>query len=157
MKFTQTAAIAAFIACASAEDAKPAATPAATCTVGKVEAFTDKECTKAAGDDLKKKVEAVEKTFKDGAAAFKATCVDSGDGKVFKAATCNADGHGTLYFSDKDCKTAVAEPTEDQKKAFTAWGGCFTTADSGIFLKITDATFLKAGAVAAVAIAASLY
>lgn len=155
MKFTQTAAIAAFIACASATETTTP--PAATCTVGKVEAFTDDKCEKAAKDDIKKKVEAVEKTFKEGAAKFKTSCVDSGDGKVFKGALCNAEGFGFKYYSDKDCKTDVATATAAQKKEFTTWGGCFTTAEGGVFLKITDATFLKAGAVAAVAIAASLY
>ena len=64
MRFTQTAALAAFIACASAADAAP------TCTIGKVEAFTDDKGTKAPTEKaVKDAVPAAEKKFKDGAAA----------------------------------------------------------------------------------------
>ena len=116
MRFTQTAALAAFIACASAAD-----TP--TCTTGKLEAFTDDKCTKAPTDKATKdKIPAAEKEIKDAAKAIVTKCV--ADGKEFKTPACTGAGYGTLYFTDKDCKTAVAAPTDAQKKAFVAWGTC---------------------------------
>ena len=146
MRFTQTAALAAFIACASAADA--------TCTVGKIEAFTDDKCTKApATKEVKDTVAAAEKKFKESAAAIVTKCV--ADGKEFKTPACTGAGYGTLYFTDKDCKTAVAAPTDAQKKAFTAWGTCIKAGD--LYLKVSDAAYIKAAAVAAVAVAASLY
>ena len=148
MRFTQTAALAAFIACASAADAAP------TCTIGKVEAFTDDKCTKApATKEVKDTVAAAEKLIKDSAKKIVTKCV--ANDSEFKTPACTGAGYGILYFTDKDCKTAVAAPTDAQKKAFTAWGTCIKSGT--LFLKVSDAAYIKAAAVAAVAVAASLY
>ena len=112
MKFTQTAAIAAFIACANATDPAPAAPVAAKCTVGKLEAFTDDKCTKAAKTEkaVADKVKVVEDAFKKSATDFKAKC--NADGDNFKTAVCDGTGFGTQYFKDDKCATALATATD---------------------------------------------
>ena len=149
MRFTQTAALAAFIACASAADAAP------TCTIGKVEAFTDDKCTKAPTEKaVKDAVPAAEKKFKEGVAAkdLKA-CTAAGD--QFVKLTCDGAGFGGKFFTDDKCTKAVAAPTDVQKKSFVAWGSCLKSGD--LYLKVAGAAYIKAAAVAAVAVAASLY
>ena len=68
------------------------------------------------------------------------------------------------FYSDKDCKTELTADTDpkvtaDQTKAFNKWGdkSCIATADAAVWIQITTASFIKATAVAAVAVAASLY
>ena len=151
MRFTQTAALAAFIACASAADAAP------TCTIGKVEAFTDDKCTKVPTDkEVLKTVATLTKTMKE--AKFAPKC--EADGSEFKKATCTAAGMGLKYYKDDKCATELSatttpKVTDAQTKAFTAWGTCIKSGT--LFIKVSDAAYIKAAAVAVVAVAASLY
>lgn len=149
MKFTQIA-IVALIASVNAEEKKKeeAKKPAAvTCAVTKVEAFSDDKCTKAAAKDKADAVKAAEKTLKDGAAAIKEfKCA----GK--KMAYCDGTGFGTKTYDDEKCTKAAAKQPAGEG---SAWGACIKSGD--LYVKLTDATFFKAGAAAAVAMIASQF
>ena len=157
MKYT--AALAAFIACAAATEAAPAA-PA--CTFSKIVAFKDKDCKEAADKALDDKVKAVSEAWKTKAKEFKAACVKDGD--VYKTPVCNGEGYGVKYYKEKGCKTELTADTDPkvtdvQTKAFNKWGdkSCIATSEAAVWIQITTASFIKATAVAAVAVAASLY
>jgi len=147
MKFTQTAALAAFIACASATDPAPAAV---TCTISKLEAFSDKACTKAADAKVKDAVKAAEDGMKAAAKAIDGKCDKDTKSQSF----CDGTGFGKKFFDDEKCAKAVAAPTDAQKAATSTWGACLKVSDT-LYLKLTDATFVKATAAAVVAMVAS--
>lgn len=152
MKFTQTIAIAALAGAASAADAA-----AFSCPVGKIEQFTDKEC-KTPDEAANKKADEALKKFNDENKEhwknMKVECTKKEEKKYVKP-VCDATGFGPKFFSDKDCTKDLEKPSDDEKKAFTAWGACETLGEKSF--KVSDASVLKAGAFAALALIASQF
>ena len=152
MKFTQTIAIAALVAAASAEEKKTLKG----CVVTKAEFVTDKKCEKA--DEAANKAAADKiKDYKTKNEALEVKCTEipNSDPKTYMIAVCDGTGFGVKYYTDDKCSKDVAKPTDAQKKSFLAWGACIEVGEKSF--KLTDATALKAGAFAALALIASQF
>lgn len=113
------------------------------CTIVKGDLFTDKECATAA-DPAAATADEI-KLVQTGASSLDDACATKTKG------VCDATGVGQKTYTDDDCKTEATE-----QKGFTEWGKCVAF-DGTKFVKWSDASFLKAGAAAVLAMVATQY
>ena len=114
------------------------------CTLASGKLFTDKDCKTAA--DPADVTAADLKTMQGIVDALDDACAAK------KKVVCDASGVGTKDYTDDKCATEA-----DKQPNFNAWGSCVKYMDGKSFVQWTDATYMKAGAAAVMAMIASQY
>jgi len=142
MKFTAAALV---IGAVSAADAAPAA---ATCTITKIEKFTDDACAKPDEAETKKVDAKALKAYGD-TIKVDGKCVEVEKDKAYTKVICDGTGFGLKKYTDKECKTE--DTAKGAQDGFGKWGVCYQK------MKITDAKYISAGLVAVAAMVASQF